>query len=356
MVVVYGVADSELRLFKKLAGKFKVFEFNTISDFEDFRQNPDPFTNSIIGKSNDKLANYNQKIVRCELKINELNDGIREADKEIEFRSNGLKKWPNSKNIREQYYSAINRKQRYKSERTQEENKLIELKTNLKQVWEDNKTLSYDIKRDKEKADELANDFELRKLFKGYHGEVEVIEYIKKQFDEWPDVYLINSIDVNAMGKGFSSEKGFIQGISIDHLLVCRKGVFILETKNWKSYDETNFLKIIQQLQKLELVFRSEFNESIGKDKIKAVLLRCSDVDLVEKCPFDTVKLNEFKEYLTNESDKLSHDETIYVLNTILPFLNEQHINQSTKIKLKAHKTYIDTKNTVKSLFKKIGI
>ena len=122
---------------------------------------------------------------------------------------------------------ALRRKTRAK------EDKLVKLKQDLKYRSENKERMISE--RSQQSLDELIRTKEvvdsLQTVILGAIGESAVVNALKELPD---DCYLINDFSVRFNPPIFyKKEKDRIFSIQIDHLLVTRAGIFLLETKNW---------------------------------------------------------------------------------------------------------------------------
>jgi hypothetical protein len=83
--------------------------------------------------------------------------------------------------------------------------------------------------REKEVLDKVTKEY--RSELKGYYGELLVLDSLKRLSD---DYYVINDVRiVRDSGQKFDGK--MLKSARVDHIVVGRKGVYCIETKNWNS-------------------------------------------------------------------------------------------------------------------------
>jgi hypothetical protein len=151
------------------------------------------------------------------------------------------------------------------------ENKIKDLDKRLeKQVLENNK-LEEDLKSKNEEFDKILNskkqlqekiakecvdgltDEQVNKI-KGDYGELIISTALRYFFEE---SYIFNNYDIF---------KENIKEKQIDHLLINKKGIFILETKNYQSYLDEDINKAVEQAKKYQEVLIKLFSKQ-NEDK-----------------------------------------------------------------------------------------
>jgi len=101
-----------------------------------------------------------------------------------------------------------------------------------------------------QKLDYTRNVLEgLRNLISGAVGENQVVNEIKKLSD---DYVLINDFNLSFHRPIFyKKHKQWVSSIQIDHLLISKAGIFIIETKNW-SQSSVNSLSLRSPIEQIE--------------------------------------------------------------------------------------------------------
>jgi hypothetical protein len=119
-----------------------------------------------------------------------------------------------------------------KSKKTEEiKSRVAHLKTNREAIVENNLMYLY---REKDVLDRLAREY--RSELKGYYGELLVMDSLKQLSD---DYYVISDVKITrAYGHRFDGR--MLKSARVDHIVVGRKGVYCIETKNWNSIKKTD--------------------------------------------------------------------------------------------------------------------
>ncbi|WP_424358149.1 nuclease-related domain-containing protein [Methanocella sp. MCL-LM] len=119
-----------------------------------------------------------------------------------------------------------------KSKKTEEiTGRVTHLRTNREAIVENNLMYLY---REKDVLDRLTREY--RSELKGYYGELLVMDSLKQLGD---DYYVISDVKITrAYGHRFDGR--MLKSARVDHIVVGRKGVYCIETKNWNSIKKTD--------------------------------------------------------------------------------------------------------------------
>lgn len=161
---------------------------------------------------------------------------------------------------------------------------------------------------------------ELNPLIAGAVGENKVVNELKKLPDSF---YIINDFCVEFNPPIFNrSENDRIFSIQVDHLLICRSGVYVLETKNWseKSLQNLDLRSPVQQIQRtsyaLFIALNSESDFGLNshhwgskKIPIKNIIVMINNVPIEEFKHVKILKLSNLNNYLRYFDDIFSDDE-----------------------------------------------
>jgi hypothetical protein len=109
--------------------------------------------------------------------------------------------------------------------------RVAHLKTNREAIVENNLLYLY---REKEVLDRLTREY--RSELKGYYGELLVMDSLKKLGD---DYYVISDVRITRES-GHRFDGRMLKSARVDHIVVGRKGVYCIETKNWASLKKTD--------------------------------------------------------------------------------------------------------------------
>lgn len=100
------------------------------------------------------------------------------------------------------------------------------LQINREAIIENNLAYLY---REKDVLDRVTKEY--RNELKGYYGELLVMDSLKQLSD---DCYVISDVRITRES-GYKFDGKMLKSARVDHILVCRKGVYCIETKNWTS-------------------------------------------------------------------------------------------------------------------------
>jgi len=197
----------------------------------------------------------------------------------------------------------------------------------------------------------LQKDYSIRNMMKGIWGEREVIKHLEKALNDLDNTHLINSFNFDSIAEAININDRTITENRIDHVLVCPKGCFIIETKAWSTVTEKGIKKVQHQLKKTDIAFNRIFGEEIDGSKTEIVLV-CTKkpIALPNESNFTSLKINELKDYILNTNNALSKDEITMILNTILPHLDEDHVSTPSKLFLKAKGLFVKSKRFLRGV------
>lgn len=177
--------------------------------------------------------------------------------------------------------------------------------------YETNKSILIE-RKSKSQINELkhikSNIEDLQNLIAGAIGENQVVKEIQKLSD---DFVLINDFQIRFDSPiYFKKNNERIYSAQIDHLLISRAGIFILETKNW-SKDSVNSLNLrspIEQIQRsnfalfIHLSNHINLNHHWGIKKIplRNILVMINNKPLTDFKYIKVKKVNELNYYVNN--------------------------------------------------------
>lgn len=109
--------------------------------------------------------------------------------------------------------------------------RVTHLRTNREAIVENNLMYLY---REKDVLDRLTREY--RSELKGYYGELLVMDSLKQLSD---DYYVIGDVKITR-ANGHRFDGRMLKSARVDHIVVGRKGVYCIETKNWNSIKKTD--------------------------------------------------------------------------------------------------------------------
>ena len=146
-------------------------------------------------------------------------------------------------------------------------------------------------------------------------GELIVRNTIRKHFDS-PNYHLLNHITIKY---GSSTTQ-------IDHILVSRYGVFVIETKNYKGWIFANakqptWTQVLYRLKfkfqnpihqnRLHVVALRELLDFLPQDDIKSVVVFSGTAEFKTEIPNGVYKLHQLKDYLESFTEELLSENRV---------------------------------------------
>lgn len=165
---------------------------------------------------------------------------------------------------------------------------------------------------------------ELSTLIAGAIGENQVVEELRRLPDNY---YLLNDFSMKFNPPIFYKEqRARIRSIQIDHLLIGRSGVFLIETKNWskKSIESLDLRSPIDQIKRtsyaLFILMHSEKNPTLTKHHwgsrkipIRNLLVMTNEKPKEEFHHVKVLSLSELNSYVEYFPEILSDSEVKYI-------------------------------------------
>lgn len=143
----------------------------------------------------------------------------------------------------------------------------------------------------------------------GALGEEEVIGALSGLPDEF---HVINDVNLHfSRSIHWRKYDEYIRNCQIDHIVVGPTGVFLLETKNWKSSDiEVKSEKLRHQVQRENLALWYYLKERYGKPSIRTVIVSMKGYPSGVKPDkyIDILSLHQVNRYITRRNVTLSDD------------------------------------------------
>lgn len=347
MARIYGTIESLKSLKSELEDK-GVSRFSSVREIKDFLSNYESERLSILDETSNKLEKeYSETCKNLKLKIKKKSEIIHFEEEKIKNKVSELRikidsvQHKKKGNLLKNIISNINlyflKKQfnRYLKNKTEFINSSVkEISTHIKNdelFIEKYKTEKQNIieRRAKSKIDELEYIQNVirnsKNLISGAIGENLVVKEIKKLSD---DYVLINDFNLNFSNPIFyKKHHQKIYSIQIDHLLISKAGIFIIETKNWSksSIESISLRSPIEQIERANFALYIYISENItlnehhwGEQKIPIRNLIVM-INNKPKGEFKYVKIKLLKEM----NDYINYFE---------PVLTEKQVNKITDI------------------------
>lgn len=286
MAIIYGTIESLKSLKSKLLEK-GVTRFNSVRDIKIFISNYKKEKESILV---DIVYNLEREYLEtCEnlkVKINNKTELINFATEKINIKINNvdkkieLYKNYNSSNLLVKTFLVVYLYfiERQKNKFEKNKNEIINSSVRkITEVIERDKLFIKKYKTDKQNLIELRalpkiKELEYtrkviinsKNLISGAIGENLVVKEIKKLSNEY---ILINDFQLNfSTPIYYKKYNQRIYYIQIDHLLICKSGVFIIETKNWSksSVNSINLRSPVEQIERTNFALYIYISENIN--------------------------------------------------------------------------------------------
>jgi hypothetical protein len=357
MVKIYNSCDSEVSFLNSINSRIKGHEINSIERFFDFEKDLEIVKNKDL-EENEKNINDLEKENEY---LNTQNSRTSE-----QLKDNSKKLFYKFKNISGKYGDLRDKIQNeidiLNHEKSNFEKKLNKNKDIISENLAEISILS------KQKLKEIMSNYEFNKnelieirknkklmcILKGAIGENSVKNYIENKFKNDKTSYLINTFDIDLKNEGiYIQDKTLIES-KIDHLFISNKGIFILETKAWKSVNETRVNEVENQLERYSEVFKNKFSDILNQNLEIILIYTKKEINLDKKLNIKSLSINNFEDYINNKSIKLNSENLINILNEISPFVKSfsilEKLNFKSKKSLNLIKKFISSKFNSKEI------
>jgi hypothetical protein len=355
MANVYGMSDSELSCLVLINSGSKQIKINSLKEYEHYLQNYKEEKIKTQERLDNQIQDEKDTANKCFYEIKQKKYDLNGIEFKIKAMENKVRKYYGEWKINAQRELEELRGKRRKlisAISSLNENRVDSQTGRDRLISEKNKTL-YDFDMDIDRLFKLAKDEKLRNKIKGAVGENKLIDHLAIKFKEDNQFYLINGLNFDVIGKAININNSTKTEVQVDHLIVCKKGVFLLETKHWK--DITNDFKksLIEQMEKIKRTSDYVFDKKIKKEVIKFLLIGTEKkVDIKNKY-FVSLRLDELDDYLESQSDILNKADIIIILNEISKFLPTKKFKSYPKISLKTKSFFIKSYRIIKKCLTK---
>ena len=190
-------------------------------------------------------------------------------------------------------------------------NRIDHLKVNRDAIIENNLLYLY---REKDILDRLTREY--RSELKGYYGELLVLDTLKKLSD---DYYVISDVPITReFGHKFDGK--MLKSARVDHVVVSRKGVYCIETKNWnmkwKSDDRPTPGE--QARRASYLLYRYlKYTCNIPRVRVMSIVLYTNSTIKGKEDFVRFLQYEDFPAYLEARQDTLSDEEVKQVVECL---------------------------------------
>ena len=285
MAKIFGITES-LKSLKSKLNNNGIYRFSSVKQIKDFLSNYNTEKRTILKNKSDKLdgeysnisSNLKHLIKKRDLIINtetnRIDNKVSELQQKIDIINNRnvnfLKKiFLNIKlfSFKSQLNQLVSSKKSSIDSLLKDVNKSIENDEIFIKTYNKDKEnlIKKRAKSQLEKLERIHNFLESsRNLISGAIGENLVVKEIKKLGD---DYILINDFNLNFSRPIFYKKHNErIRSVQIDHLLISRAGIFIIETKNWSklSVNTNNLRSPIKQIERANFALYIYVSENVS--------------------------------------------------------------------------------------------
>jgi len=347
MAIIFGITES-LKSLKSELNNNGIHRFNSVKQIKDFLSNYNSEKRTILKNESDKLegeySNTSSNLKRLikernviiDSETNRIDNKISDLQQKIDIINNRDVNFIIKLFLKIKLYSLNNQLNQLISSKNASIDSLVkDVNKNIQSDESFIKTYKKDkqnlIKKGaKSKLDELEhtrNVLEnLKNLISGAIGENLVVKEIKKLGDDYA---LINDFNLSfSRPKYYKKHNERIRSVQIDHLLISRAGIFIIETKNWSksSVNTINLRSPIKQIERSNFALYIYISENISLNEHhwgeQTIPIRNLIVMINNKPPakfkYVTVKLlKELNDYLEYFEPVLSQSQLDKVIKNL---------------------------------------
>lgn len=352
MVRVYGVSDSELSFVALLKSYLKEIEIDSYEDYQDYKDNYRDKKKEIEEEYDESIKEDSEAVTRCYHEIKQYEYDLRKVEwtlrkkEAIVNRYNG----PLKERIKNEMDELRSKKRRLSSAISNRKEEVVDARSEKDDLTSEKREKLSNFDRDIGQLFFLEKNEKFTKKRQGMWGEKKVIEHISKGFGKEKMFNLINGLNFDVIGGGININDSTKVETQIDHVLVCPKGIYFIETKHWKA-DHTYDLKkgLFEQLDKIKATISYIFDGKLKEDTIKILLVGTEKkIDLGSNSDFVSLKLDELKSYLMKQEDVLTKGEIIMVLSEFSKYLPKDKFPDYPRRKLGLSSWFIKMKRKKK--------
>jgi hypothetical protein len=346
-VKVYGRSDAELEFLNQVCPRFKEIGILSFEQFNDFSKNPNKYYKEILDAADSEIESIKEEIRKAQVERKNAFDRNKELGFKMSKKINVIHhQWGT---LKQKTQAEINdlkwRKNHNQSVIEDLGKKINQLYSDLDKKKDERTQKEENLRDDLDTLKEIKSEQKFLNLCKGAWGEQEVIKYVRDAFKDQDNFYLLNSFNLDVMNKAININDKIVVEDKIDHILICPRGFFALETKAWEGINDDELNRLINQLKRTKLVLNTIFKDLTEKTE---VILICTKkhLELPREVGFTSLMLNELGDYLSKKETIFNGDNITEVLNMILPYSSAEH--SLPKYSLKAKGLFIKVKRFVK--------
>jgi hypothetical protein len=322
MATIIGSSDSAKLFLNRLNSHFKEIKLANFNEFLTFSKNPSEYLKKIDDSLKSKMIEISKNRPGIKAQIKAQKWALGQTKYKLGKKYVTVKKVYG--NLRDKINEEIDDLQQEKDRLEKSLSSLfasLEVdKNELPILAERRREARTNIINDIKIFSKLKKNDEFKMILKGAYGEIKVIEYISDCYKNCENYYLINGYDINVIAKAINVDDHTLVENKIDHILICHKGIFILETKSWKEIPKGGPDKIKNQFKKIIAVFKNRFEGQFFLSNFEPVLVTTEKrIVISENFGFKSLGLDELKEYIFNKPDLYSQSEITLIVNELLP-------------------------------------
>ena len=353
---MYGISDSEKEFLKYLNSQMKIIKLVSLEDYQDFQKYPEKRKTELEKDYDSQIQGAKDKDARAYNRNKTIFNDLKKIRGQIFYKEKSLRKyWGDVKErVKSEVLSLKRKLEKLENELDQNKTNMSYYKSEIKRLAVEKRSSILYANKDRINIERLNKDSNFTNLRKGAFGENNVIKHLKQCFKDTKDCYLINGFDLDVYGKAINIDNHTLKEAKLDHIILFSKGLFILETKAWKTYNQKSVDKVKSQLKKIRKVFDEIFSGKIDLGKMKLYLV-CTEkfIPLDNSIDYSSLKLDELYETLSKSEEIFTKEDITMILSEFLPHLNEGHLSRMGQRKIKFKSFFVKTKRYVKGKFKK---
>jgi len=334
---VYGQCDAVKSLLGMLNPHFKRLKLEDFEEFRTFSSNPDAFIKTHIDTIVADLHDVKEHINSLLLDQKDINGRLNSLQPELKRKYGAVKKTygPLKEKIQAEIDELHDDRNMLQDELAEVKNALSEAKQYEADAKNELASANKDYPKDIQTYSRLLKEKEVRFMLQGAWGEHKVSSRLAEHFGKKRDYHLINAFDIDLMGKGIQFKDHGLSESKFDHVLLCEKGLIVLETKAWKTVTETGRKNLLDQLAKAKRVAELVF-PNLKKDQLTVLLVTTElDLPLPEESGVESVRLDALTTSIEARMNTFTADDVRILMNDFLPHLGEDHIGFVDKVGVK---------------------
>ena len=325
---IYGKSGSECEFLKHINSKFRVIECNSCEHYQALENNPDSILKEKEQKFDSDIEQIKDELTDLYSRNKSLRSSIRGLDNQIQYKTRAERKHKGTlrNTIRDEKRDLLQQKKEQTDEINHNESSINTLKSEkMNQIRKKSEYIS-GFQKDISILKSLQKESKFNKLRQGAFGEAKVISSIAERF-KGLNVHLINGLTIGLQGSAFRHQDHTWNEARFDHVVVSNSGIYLVETKSWKNYQESWIQKTDEQMERFERVLKSILHqEKIPNSVIKPRLVYTERS--IELKKFKSVDIRELLDEINKSPTILNNAEIISATKKLSQYMNRDHISQ----------------------------